>query len=192
MIIGITGGTGCGKTTLLDMIQQQGGTVLDCDTIYHQLLETDTALLAAIENRFPGTVEKGVLQRKKLGALVFSDKDALADLNKLTHGAVKAAVIRQLTPTPELAAIDAIGLFESGLNELCQLTVAVVAPEETRIARLMERDGVTRDYALSRIRAQRPAEEYSGLCDYTLINDSTKEAFQEKCLAFFSESGIMK
>lgn len=192
MIIGITGGTGCGKTTLLDMIRQQGGTVLDCDAIYHHLLETDTALLAAIENRFPGTVEKGVLQRKKLGALVFSDKDALADLNELTHSAVKAAVIRQLTPAPALAAIDAIGLFESGLNELCQLTVAVVAPEETRIARLMERDGITREYALSRIRAQRSDEEFSKLCDYTLINNSTKEAFREKCLAFFSESGIMK
>lgn len=192
MIIGITGGTGCGKTTLLDMIREQGGTALDCDAIYHQLLETDTALLTAIKNRFPGTGEKGVLQRKKLGALVFSDKDALANLNELTHSAVKAAVIRQLTPAPALAAIDAIGLFESGLNELCQLTVAVVAPEETRIARLMARDGISREYALSRIRAQRPDGEFSKLCDYTLINDGTKEAFREKCLAFFSESGIMK
>ena len=72
MILGITGGTGCGKTTLLKCIEAQGGVVLDCDAIYHALLSTDAALLDAIEKRFPGTVENGVLQRKKLGNLVFS------------------------------------------------------------------------------------------------------------------------
>ena len=79
MILGITGGTGCGKTTLLEMIRQAGGVVLDCDAIYHELLRTDGALLAAIEDRFPGTVEGGTLQRKKLGAVVFADPEALAD-----------------------------------------------------------------------------------------------------------------
>ena len=59
MILGITGGTGCGKTTLLRCIAAQGGLVLDCDAIYHALLQEDPALLAAIENRFPGTVEQG-------------------------------------------------------------------------------------------------------------------------------------
>ena len=69
MIIGITGGTGCGKTTALDAIRDMGGLVLDCDAIYHRLLQEDPALLRAIDNRFPGTVDQGVLQRKKLGAL---------------------------------------------------------------------------------------------------------------------------
>ena len=80
MIIGITGGTGCGKTTLLDVIREAGGTVLDCDAIYHDLLKTDGALLEAIEARFPGTVENGTLQRKKLGAIVFGDEEALQAL----------------------------------------------------------------------------------------------------------------
>ena len=73
MILGITGGTGCGKTTLLNCIAEQGGLILDCDAIYHELLRNDPALLSAIEARFPGSVENGVLQRKKLGSLVFSD-----------------------------------------------------------------------------------------------------------------------
>ena len=63
MILGITGGTGCGKTTLLELIRQAGGVVLDCDAIYHDLLRRDKALLEAIEARFPGTVEDGSLQR---------------------------------------------------------------------------------------------------------------------------------
>ena len=192
MIIGITGGTGCGKTTLLRIIQDAGGIVLDCDAIYHKLLQTDTALLASIEARFPGTVEKGILQRKKLGQIVFADQAALTDLNQLTHSAVKAEVLRQLSPSPALAAIDAIGLFESGLDKLCTVTVAVTAPNHQRVARLISRDGITEKYALSRIQAQRPQEEFQALCDYTLVNDSTHEAFCEKCLVFLEQMGIIK
>lgn len=114
MILGITGGTGCGKTTLLRGIREQGGMVLDCDEIYHELLRRDNGLLAAIGARFPGTVEQGQLQRKQLGALVFSDEEALRDLNRITHSAVKQEVLNQLKKAPALAAIDAIALFEGG------------------------------------------------------------------------------
>ena len=79
MILGITGGTGSGKTTLLDVIRAMGGLVLDCDAIYHDLLKTDRELLAAIENRFPGTVCDGSLDRKRLGTIVFSDENALKE-----------------------------------------------------------------------------------------------------------------
>ena len=192
MILGITGGTGCGKTTLLELLQEAGALVLDCDAIYHRLLREDASLLAAIEARFPGTVENGQLQRKKLGAIVFEEKAALADLNQITHGAVKAEVIRLLTPEPPLAAIDAIGLFESGLDKLCKLTVAVNAPLEARVERLMARDAIDRDYALSRIAAQPSAEEFASRCDYVLVNDGTKADFQQKCLAFLTQMNIIK
>ena len=79
MILGITGGTGCGKTPLLSAIAEAGGLILDCDAIYHELLTRDNALLGAIESRFPGTVENGALQRKKLGSIVFADEQALLD-----------------------------------------------------------------------------------------------------------------
>ena len=192
MIIGITGPTGSGKTTLLEQVERLGGTVLDCDRIYHGLLQTDPALLAAIGNRFPGTVENGVLQRKKLGAIVFSDKNALADLDKITHAAIKSEVLRLLEEKPALAAIDAIGLFESGLNELCDVTVAVTAPEDIRVRRLMAREGIPEDYARSRIAAQKSAEEFAALCHRVLTNDGDLPAFQAKCLAFFEELGIIK
>ena len=192
MILGITGGTGCGKTTLLNCIARLGGLILDCDAIYHELLQTAPALLAAIEARFPGTVENGVLQRKKLGNLVFSDKIALNDLNRITHGAVKAEVLRRLSGRPELAAIDAIALFEGGLAELCDVTIAVTAPEEARIQRLMARDGIDRDYAARRIDAQKSADYFREMCDYCLVNDGTQAQFQAACLAFLKKLGIIE
>ena len=191
MIIGITGGSGCGKTTALDGIREKGGLVLDCDTIYHRLLQEDLALLESIAARFPGTVENGQLQRKKLGNIVFSDKNALSDLNKITHSAVKSEVLRQLSQHEGLAAIDAIGLFEGGLAELCDVTVAITAPEEARISRLMAREGISREYARQRIAAQRSQEEFSALCEHTLENNGDLCAFRAKCLAFLQNFGIM-
>jgi dephospho-CoA kinase len=191
MILGITGGTGSGKTTLLQTAQTLGFQVLDCDQIYHELLETDQNLLDAIEIRFPGTVEGGRLQRKKLGTIVFSDPEALSDLNTITHGAVRQAVMKRLIPGQN-TAIDAIALFESGMDKLCDVTVAVTAPKEQRIRRLMARDGISEAYALSRIHAQREDDDYRNLCDHVLENDGDESHFQLKCLAFFRQLGIMK
>ena len=192
MIIGITGGTGCGKTTLLNLIAARGGLILDCDAIYYELLISDKAMLEAIENRFPGVVENGALNRKKLGAIVFADENALLDLNRITHAAVKTEVLRRLEDAPVLAAIDAIGLFEGNLAPLCDVTVAVTAPEEARVKRLMLRDGISEDYARSRIRAQHREDWFRERCDYVLSNSGTLDAFATNCLAFLDTIGIMK
>ncbi len=191
LIIGITGGTGSGKTTLLKAIEARGGLILDCDAIYHRLLQTDPSLLAAIEARFPGTVESGALNRKKLGSMVFADPQALTDLNRITHGAVKAEVLCQLSSHPKLAAIDAIALFEGGLAELCDVTVAVTAPVEDRVARLMARDGISEEDARTRIAAQHSNGWFAEKCDHILNNDSSFDAFATKCLAFLKELGII-
>ena len=185
MIIGITGGTGCGKTTALGIIRDLGGQIIDCDQVYHRLLISDKALLSAIEARFPGTVADGVLQRRELAKRVFQDPKELAALNAITHPAVKEEVLRMLPPVPGLAAIDAIELFAGDLSQLCDVTVAVTAPEEDRITRLMQRDGLTEELARMRIAAQKPAEYFRKNCDYVLENDTTQEDFQKKCLAFF-------
>ena len=192
MIIGITGGTGCGKTTLLNLIAARGGLILDCDAIYHELLISDKAMLEAIENRFPGVIENGALNRKKLGAIVFADENALLDLNRITHAAVKTEVLRRLEDAPKLAAIDAIGLFEGNLAPLCDVTVAVTAPEEARVKRLMLRDSISEDYARSRIRAQHREDWFRERCDYVLSNSGTLDAFATNCLAFLDTIGIMK
>lgn len=191
MIVGITGGTGCGKTTLLNLIAEQGGLILDCDAIYHQLLISDQAMLCAIEARFPGVVEDGQLNRKKLGAIVFADEKALLDLNAITHTAVKHEVLRRLESKPSLAAIDAIALFEGGLAQLCDVTVAVTAPAEDRVRRLMQRDNISEDYARSRIAAQHEEGWFREKCAHVLENDGSYDAFQAKCVDFLQAFGIM-
>ena len=192
LVVGITGGTGSGKTTLLKSIEACGGLILDCDAIYHELLRSDDSMLAAIGNRFPGTVENGTLNRKQLGSIVFADPSALQDLNRITHAAVRQEVLRRLETVPDLAAIDAIGLFEGGLAELCDVTVAVTAPEKDRIARLMQRDGITEEYARNRIRAQHDEQWFRERCDYVLVNDGKLDAFATNCLAFLHTLDIMK
>ena len=192
MILGITGGSGCGKTTALNIFSQSGGLILDCDHIYHQLLRSDKSRLDAIDKRFPDTVVCGILDRIALGNIVFSDPQALADLNAITHSAVSKEVKRLIgLAGKQHIAIDAIGLFESGLDRLCDVTVAITAPENKRVDRLMARDAISMEYAQKRIAAQRSQAEFSKLCQYTLCNDGTAEEFENKCLAFFRAIGIM-
>ena len=192
MILGITGGTGCGKTTALSILEELGGLIIDCDRVYHDLLKTDKALLSEIENRFPGTVEKGELNRKKLASIVFSDEAALLDLNGITHKAVKKEVLQLLEAAPKLVAIDAIGLFEGELSELCHTTLAITAPEDVRISRLMARDSITESQAAARINAQKSQDWFVAKCQHHLLNDSTMEAFRDKCIALYEKLGIIE
>ena len=181
LTIGVTGPNGAGKTTLLNAAAERGAFVLDCDEIYHALLTESPEMLAEIENLFPETVENGVLDRKKLGTLVFSDRDALHELERVTHRYVRAEVERRLAECEApFAVIDAIGLIESGLCQLCDETVAVTAPAYGRMRRIMKREGVSRDYARARIRAQRPDRFYVSNCTHHIQNNyPTAEAFQE-------------
>ena len=187
-VIGITGGTGCGKTTALETLREMGALVIDCDAVYHALLETSTALRTELETRFPEAFAGG-FDRKKLGRAVFADAAALLDLNAITHRYVCRAVDEALQTHAanggRLAAIDAIALIESGLGETCTAVVGVTAPEEVRIARLMAREGIGRDYAAARIAAQKPEAFFREHCDYMLENDGTREQFQQKCRALF-------
>ncbi len=176
IIIGITGPTGAGKTTALGEVEKLGGAVIDCDAVYHELLESDKALQGRLEQEF-GDIrdDSGAVDRKKLGAIVFGDPEKLERLNAIAQ---RATVNRTRLLLEEcrakgmpLAAVDAIGLLESGLGELCHATVAVVAPPEVRVARIMAREGISQDYAWSRVRAQKPDSYFTGGCGYTLNND---------------------
>ena len=169
ILIGITGPTGAGKTTLLREVEALGGAVIDCDVVYHELLEGDRLLQCELERRFgPLRGEDGAIDRKRLGAIVFGDPEKLAQLNEVVRTAI---VDRTRALGRTLAAIAAIALVESGLDRLCSATVAVTAPPEARVRRIMAREGIPEDYAWSRVRAQKPEAYFREHCGYTLVND---------------------
>ena len=190
-IIGITGGTGCGKTTALETLKDFGALVIDCDALYHELLESSTELINEIDKYFPGAVTDGVLDRKALGAVVFTDEEALRDLNIITHKYIHLELRRRLREWAmqggTLAAVDAIELFSSGIAKRCCATVGVTADREVRLRRIQQRDGISLEYAMMRVNAQRPNEYFEERCDYILQNNGTREEFSDCCLNLFLE-----
>ena len=188
MIIGITGGTGCGKTTALQAIRELGGIIIDCDAVYHEMLRSNQDLRNAISEKFPGVFEKdGTLDRKKLGEEVFAKKDRLAQLNDIVYRFLIPELERMVEETGGgLYAIDAINLLECGLDRLCDRTVAVTAPLELRVRRIMARDGITEQYARLRVSAQRSDEYYRNKCDCELSNTADlPEQFRQEARVFF-------
>ncbi len=191
IVIGITGPTGAGKTTVLNVLRDMGGAVADCDAVYHELLRTSRPMRDELRARFGMEIfdENGDLRRKALGAIVFGDRAALADLDAITHRHIVAELERRIARAraggrPAIA-LDAIALLESGAGGLCHVTVAVTAPEEVRVRRIMAREGVPEGYARARIAAQKPSAWFEERCTYTLRNDGDKEALERRARDLF-------
>lgn len=180
-VIGITGGTGCGKTTALNELKKLGALIIDCDALYHELLQSDEPMITELKANFPGAVVDGVLDRKALGRIVFSDSVALLSLNAITHRHVDRALTELLRQHAMagglLAAIDAIELISSGVNKKCAATIAVTADRELRIQRIMARDGISREYATMRVDAQKPDSYFAENCDFVIKNNSDRAEF---------------
>lgn len=191
-VIGITGGTGSGKTTVLKVLEAMGAKTVDCDALYHALLEENAEMLAEIDGSFKGVVVHGRLDRKKLGELVFADPAALERLNEITHRHVGKAVEEILKSAADegrkLAAVDAIALIESGLSKKCDFVIGVVAPARLRIERIMRREGITREYAEKRLRAQKDDSFFRENSDMLLVNDFQSETeFSRYCQKVLEE-----
>lgn len=186
VVLGITGGTGAGKTSVLDVIREMGGVVVDCDAVYHEMLNGSEEMRNTINAVFPGVFDAdGKLNRQKLGEEVFSRRERLARLNDIVYHFVVPEVERRLGKDTGLYAIDAINLLESGISELCDKTIAVTAPTELRVRRIMARDGISEQYARMRITAQKPDEYYRTKCDCELTNAAdTPESFREEAREF--------
>ena len=188
LIVGITGPTGAGKTSALRALEQLGGCVLDCDAIYHDMLRSDDGLRNAITSAFGNVfTPDGQLDRQKLGTLVFGDPQQLERLNTIIYANIPRELERRMAASPApIVGIDAINLVESGLSKLCDRTLAVLAPVEDRIRRIMARDGISEEYARLRVAAQKDDVFYRTHCTDILENTSAApEAFQNTALLFF-------
>ncbi len=192
IVIGITGPTGAGKTTVLNVLEEFGAEIVDCDALYHNMLETDESMLGELKIRFGEDVfgADGTLRRKALGDIVFGHPNALADLNAITH----RHILRKLDGLIERAeregrpaiALDAIALIESGLGERCDVTVAVTADDELRLRRIMAREGISEEYARKRLAAQKPSVWFEERCGHALRNDGSRAELEGKARALFS------
>ena len=174
-VLGVTGNIAVGKSTVVEMLAARGATVIDADRVYHELIALGQPLLEKIRERFGESVirEDGSLDRPALGAIVFNDDAALADLDHLTHPVVIAEIDRQVASASGVIVIDAVKLVESGHADTCDAVWLVVAETGQQVARLIEYRGLTRADAERRVAAQPPLGPKLERADVVIDNSGT-------------------
>ncbi len=182
MLLGITGGSGCGTSTVGALLEKRGFYFVDADQVYRELLAEDHVLQQALASRFGDSILRdGTVDRKALAAIVFSDSAALADLNRITHAAIIAEVDRRIADANEQhAAVEAIALIESGMADSCDAVVSVLCGFESRLARIMARDGLAEDAARARLNAQKADSFFIDNSDYVLTNDGSLQELEKQ------------
>jgi len=185
-IIGLTGGMGSGKSTVARILALRGGYILDADEINHEQMRKGMPAHRAIVEAFGADVldENGEIARHALAALVFHDAEKLQILVDITHGHVIAATVLAIEALQtdhqgfRFLVIDAPLLIEANMHSICDAVWVVVAGEEIRVARILERDGLAREQALVRIRKQLPQDVLASYADCILTNDEGFDALE--------------
>lgn len=178
-VIGLTGQTGAGKSTVRKLLKAKGAEVIDADFVAHEVADNNLSCLTDIVEHFSCMVldEKGKLNRRALGRIVFSDRKKLALLNKIMFPYIVSAIKGQVTAYEQAGAqiivIDGATLIESGCAKMCSVLVSVTADEETRLTRIIHRDGISKRDAVRRVSAQNPEEFYIKASDYVIKNNGT-------------------
>jgi len=181
-IIGLTGGTGTGKSSVSAFFKKGGAHVIDADLTARKIVEPGLPALNEIKNHFGDKVinNDGTLNRKALAAIVFSDSSELDILDKITHKYVKEDILNEIKNTDNsLFVIDAPLLHKGGLAEICDVTLAVVADDFLRKKRIIARDNLTQAEAENRIKSQKSNDYYSALCDFTIENNENIDNLKE-------------
>jgi len=190
-VIGITGGTGCGKTTALNVLEDKGALIIDCDEMYHEMIETDEKMISTIVNEFPDSVSDGKFERKNLGKIVFGNEQLLDKLNNITHSYIISRIEDKIFDYAmnggKIVAIDAVALIESGLNTMCDFVLGVTADKTIRAKRIMSRDNISEEYALMRINAQQSDDFYIANCNRVLENNGSVNEFRTACESLYKE-----
>ncbi len=173
VIIGLTGGSGSGKSTIASLLRQRGYNIIDADVIARAVVAKGRPALDEIVEEFGRDIllGNGELDRKKLASIVFNDKNELLKLNKITHKYVTEIVKKQLAESKsDISVIDAAALRASGIIDMCDHVIAVIADKDVRIKRIMERDGIDEEAARARIGAQEPDAKYIQYADFVIDN----------------------
>lgn len=188
-VIGITGSSGSGKTTISEILDKRQDTkVINADKIAKTLTNAETEYFAEIKMAFQKEnilLENGSLNRAKLADLIYHDKASLEKLNQITFKHLLPKIVYEMQNIEnniKFIVIDAPLLFEAGLDEFCDVTAAVQTSEQTKIKRICTRDHISEKMAKDRLKIQKSNEFYQGKVDYVIENDeeTTMEELQKK------------
>lgn len=185
MVLGLTGQTGAGKSTVCRMLQsEQGVCVVDADRIAREVVTSGTDCLAELVLHFSIIIlnEDGTLNRKKLAEIVFHDRSQLKALNQITFPYILQGIREKIEEGCrsgcDIVILDAPLLFESRADSLCDRILAVVAPAELRKQRIMARDNLTQQEAEARMGSQHEDDFYTGRAQHIIRNDGDSTALR--------------
>ena len=201
-IIGLTGPSGAGKGSIVPLLAKASIPYLDTDEVYHRLVSYKSPCVCALSDAFGSAVLEtdGSLDRKRLAEIVFcgtaEEKTRLSLLNAITHKFVLDECrlwLRSMEADGYKAAlIDAPLLYESGFDRECDTVIAIIAPKEQRLQRIIERDAISKERALSRINAQPSDDFYKERADFLIVNDGDKETLLRKTSEVLRSLGLLK
>ncbi len=182
--IGITGPSGAGKSTICDIISKYGYKILDADEIAKDTINSNQECLDKLSKQFGNnTILDGKLNRKYLADCAFKSKEALKALSDITHPYIFERIKNEvliINGEGNNTVVDAAALLESRLNCLCDYVIAVIAPKDIRVKRIMKRDNLTYIQALNRINAQNDDDFYISKSRYVLNGSKSIILLQEE------------
>lgn len=185
-VIGLCGQSGSGKGVVCSFFEQLGVKCIDTDRVYHDIISVNSDCTAELIQEFGSSISNGCgIDRKKLREIAFKSDENLRRINEITHKHILAKVRDAIDKTKrENTAVgiivDAPLLFESGFDKECEATLAIISDLDTKIKRIINRDGITHDMALARISSQISDKALADKCTYTLVNNSTPDELQDK------------
>lgn len=195
MIIGITGSSGAGKSTVCEILKKEyNAQIIDADKISKQLSKKGTIYLEEIVEKFGKEIllENGELDRKKLAEIIYSSNEKREILNNCTLKHIKEKIkqeVKKLKNNKKIIAIDAPLLFEAKLDEICEFVIAVISDNfEVQIERITKRDGITEEQAMARLKAQKPNDFYTQKSRYAIVNNGKIEEIEKQIMSLLGQS----
>lgn len=173
-VLGLTGGTGAGKSMAAEYFAKNGAYIIDADKLSHQVTGAGGEALEEIKAEFPYAIENGTLNRRALGVIVFSCPEKLKILNKITHKYIKKRAEALIEKAGGFIVLDAPLLYEAGCDVLCDSVLLIDADDDVRVQRIMERDSLNVNEAKKRV-AARSLNAIREKADYIIVNNNGSE-----------------
>jgi len=190
MIIGLTGSSGSGKTTISNIFKEHGYYIINADEIAHNITSTDDACIQEITDEFGSKYidQNGCLKRRELGELVFSDSQKLSRLNEILHPKIIFQIKSKINlSNSEYILIDAPLLIQSGADFLCDKIIAVVADDDLKLKRITERDNISEKQAKNRLFSQPANKYYTNVANYVIINNNTIDDIKNQVIKIINK-----